>query len=287
MPSPNVYYHYIHDAPRAEGSNPMTKTTKSYWDKSWRRRSSEPAFRHWSSDLMISGLDRFLSGDPRYRFPEGGTLLEIGCGNSNLLPYFVQRWKLSVEGIDYSEEGCNQARKSLSRYGVPGTVHLGDLFAPPPGLDGRFDAVISSGVVEHFEDQTKCIAAMRAFLGPAGRMITIVPSMCGWMGAITLRMTPEIYAVHVPTSREKLRAAHQAAGLKVLHCDYFLPVHLGVLNLDPIRPRWVRRALGHGANILSKGLNVALSPFFPLLRSRRLSPYVLCIAGNEGDSRRS
>jgi len=269
-----------HPDPPVDGRNIRPKTSKDYWDNNWRRHSNEPAFRHWSCDLLIDGLDRFLSGDTRYRLEEGSTLLEVGCGNSNWLPYFAQRWNLSVEGIDYSEEGCRHAREILSRYNIQGTIHLGDLFSPPEELIGRFDVVTSSGVVEHFEEQERCICAIRAFLKPAGRLITIVPNMCGWMGDITRRLTPEIFAVHVPTSREKLKTAHQSAGLKVLYCDYFLPIHLGVLNLSPIRSDWIRIPLGHGLNILSKALNVALSPFRQRAHSRWISPYVLCIADN-------
>ncbi|MBW6503932.1 class I SAM-dependent methyltransferase [bacterium] len=210
-------------------------------------------------------------------------MLEVGCGNSNWLPYFAQRWKLSVEGIDYSEEGCRLAREIMSRNNLPGTIYLGDLFSPPQELIGRFDVVISAGVVEHFEEQGGCLSAIRAFLKPAGRMITIVPNLCGWMGDITRWLTPDIYAVHIPTSREKLRTAHQVAGMQVLYCDYFLPIHLGVLNLASIRSHWIRMSLGHGANILSSALNSLLLPFRHRVHSRRLSPYVLCIAKNTAD----
>jgi len=272
-----------HPAPPADDRRVRSKTPKSYWDEIWREQTHYPAFRHWSSDLLVRGLDQFLSGDCRYRFTKRSTILEVGCGNSSWLPYFAQRWKLAVEGIDYSEEGCRLAEEILSRYNLPGTIHLANLFSPPEGLIGRFDVVTSSGVVEHFEEPEGCLSAIRAFLKPAGRMITIVPNLCGWMGNITRWLTPDIYAVHVPTSREKLRSAHEATGMKVLYCDYFLPVHLGVLNLSTIRPHWVRLPLGHVTNLLSKALNGLLSPLRHRVHSRWLSPYVLCIAENTAE----
>lgn len=272
-----------HPAPPADDRRVGSKTPKHYWDESWREQAHYPAFRHWSSDLLIRELDQFLSGDCRYRFGEGSTILEVGCGNSSWLPYFAQRWKLSVEGIDYSEEGCRLAREILSRYNLPGTIHLGNLFSPPEGLIGKFDFVISAGVVEHFEEQKECLSSIRAFMKPTGRMITIVPNLCGWMGDITHWLTPDIYAVHVPTSREKLKTAHEDAGMKVLYCDYFLPVHLGVLNLSRIRPTWVRVPMGHVSNLFSKALNVVLSNFRHRAHSRRLSPYVLCVAENTAE----
>ena len=267
----------LHAADRSRAS----RAGKEYWDAVWRGHETRPGLLQakWSRDFLIMRFDRFASRHGFLPPARGSTLLEVGCAGSVWLPYFAQRWGYQVEGLDYSEEGCRQAEAALRRHGVDGKIHVADFFDPPASLPGRFDVVLSCGVVEHFENREAAVGALGRFLKPcSGMLVTIVPNLCGAMGTITRMFMPEIYRRHVPVSREDLAAAHAASGLRVVMCDYFLPVHLGVLNFEGIRPMVLRSVLGAASTVLSalacSLLDLARVP----ATSRRMSPYILSVA---------
>lgn len=263
------------DRPRA------TRAGKEYWDAVWRGHKTRPGLLQakWRRDFLIMRFDRLASRRGFLPSSPGSSLLEVGCAGSVWLPYFAQRWGYQVEGLDYSEEGCRQAEAALRRHGVDGKIHVADFFDPPASLPGRFDVVLSCGVLEHFEDRAAAVGALGRFLKPAsGMLVTIIPNLCGAMGTMTRMFMPDIYRRHVPTSREDLAAAHAASGLRVVMCDYFLPIHLGVLNFEGIRPAILRSVVGAGSTVLSalacSLLDLARVP----ATSRRMSPYILSVA---------
>ncbi len=265
--------------PAGEGSR-GSRAGKDYWDAVWRGHETRPALLEprWNRDFLIRRFDRYASRERFLPSSAGSTLLEVGCAGSLWLPYFAQRWRYRVEGLDYSEQGCRQAEAVLRRYGVEGKIHLADFFEPPASLPGRFDVVLSCGVVEHFEDRAAAMAALGRFLKPTGTLVTIVPNLCGAMGTLTRIFAPDIYRRHVPTSREDLAAAHAASGLHLVTCDYFLPVHFGVLNFESVRPALLRSAVSGACTIVS-ALACSLADLARIrATSRRMSPYVLAVA---------
>src|SRR5579883_1644830 len=122
----------------------MHKTSREYWDGVWR---SEPRvegidphnlgtmrqFDRAFHAAIVSSLARW-GGQAR-------NLIELGCGGSPYLPYFVRYHRLAVTGLDYSPEGCALARAVLQKQGVVGEILQGDMFAPSETLRGRFDIV--------------------------------------------------------------------------------------------------------------------------------------------------
>ena len=79
---------------------------------------------HWEDGFHRVALPRTLSRTEYnyFRFdqffkaiaPRGPRrMLEIGCGASAWLVYFAKEFGYRVEGIDYSELGCELARENL------------------------------------------------------------------------------------------------------------------------------------------------------------------------------
>jgi 2-polyprenyl-3-methyl-5-hydroxy-6-metoxy-1,4-benzoquinol methylase len=159
-------------------------------------------------------------------------LLEVGCGNSIWLSYFNRRFGYKVSGIDYSEFGCEQTRKILSRDGCSGDIRYGDLFAPPEDMTGKFDVVCSFGVVEHFEDTSAVLTAISRFLKPGGILITTVPNLNGPTGFLQKKFNKPVYDIHVIHSIETLTAHLKKSGLEPLAAEYFSSLTFGV-NLVP------------------------------------------------------
>jgi SAM-dependent methyltransferase len=215
----------------------------------------------------------------------GKLLLEVGCAKSAWLPYFSQQFGFKVSGLDYSEIGCRQSQEILSNANVQGEIICADFFLPPASLLGKFDVVVTFGVVEHFTDTRSCIEALLRFLKPGGLLVTIIPNIAGWIGTIQKIVNRPIYDIHVPLDMSSLKKVHQRNGIKVLDCKYFLFTSFGVLNLNGLDPgslSWkVKNIFLKGLFHISKLVWWCEDRFGQLLPNRWTSPYINCVAQKE------
>lgn len=259
----------------------MDKAKKQYWDQIWE-----------SSDMpqAVNPKDRGLSNYVNRRFHEyfcqifsnmdtqGRKVLEIGCARSIWLPYFAKEFKFKVYGIDYSEAGCEQAIQSLANEGVAGEIVCADFFSPPQSMMGVFDVAISFGVVEHFQNPDKCIAAFSKFLKPGGLLFTNIPNLCGLNGFIQKMINRPIYDIHLPLDKESLIRSHQINGLKIISCDYFIFINLGVLNIENLKSNMIYIGADRIRTLINK-LAWIFERMLPVLKPNRWSsPYINCLS---------
>jgi len=203
------------------------KAGEAYWTKVWGESPlPKPINIHsWGiNQHMYRALDRFFKALFKGVDTKNKTILEIGCGNSVFLTYFHQEFGLQIFGLDYSELGCMQTRRIFERDGVKGEIYLGDAFAPPAELIGRFDYVVSLGVAEHFEDTSKALRAFAEFVKPGGVVITSVPNLVGLTGYLQERMNKPVMDIHVPMDKEYLDKATTDAGLDIILSQYFMSI---------------------------------------------------------------
>ncbi|MBU0799837.1 MAG: class I SAM-dependent methyltransferase [Alphaproteobacteria bacterium] len=209
----------------------MDRAGHDYWAQGWDGAPvpplhdlDTPGIRNWIDCQYFNIFKKVL------RKGDGQSVIEIGCGNSIWLAYFKKYFDAAVCGLDYTETGCRTARAILERYGLEADVIEGDLFAPPANLRDRFDIVFTNGVVEHFENTADCISHCAAFARPGGVIVTFIPNLKGWMGAVQKRLDRKIYDVHVPLNLEDIRTAHTKAGLEIMEAGYLMPLNLYMLN---------------------------------------------------------
>jgi SAM-dependent methyltransferase len=143
---------------------------------------------------------------------DGSQVCEIGCGGSIWLPQLAKRGA-AVWGIDYSPLGLKLARANLERAGVNGTLIQADLRAPDALPSDAFDVIFSVGVIEHFDDPVTVLRTVASSLLPGGVLITLVPNLAGWWGAVQQRIDSDILAVHTIYTPSDLDAVHMRAGL--------------------------------------------------------------------------
>ena len=172
----------------------------------------------------------------------------------------------------------------LEREVVPGQVYCADFHDPPPDCLGQFDVVISQGVVEHFEDTAGAIEAISRFLRVGGTLITIVPNMSGMMGWLQRRLDRSAYDVHVALDREALAFHHSRAGLAVDRCEYFLPIYLGVLNVDSWPKSLPYRSAFRLGSWISRFLRAVIDRLAVIRPNRWTSPYITCVARKPSES---
>ncbi|TMH37999.1 MAG: class I SAM-dependent methyltransferase [Betaproteobacteria bacterium] len=260
---------------------------RGYWDSSWEAEKRLPE----AFDPAVKGV-RSLFRRPFHRFIDdcvrrvaapGSSLIEIGCGRSQLLPYFAKQFGLRVAGLDYSPIGCDKARQILRRERIDGEIYCGDLWTfdafPSPG----YDLVFSFGLVEHFENTAAVIGALARFARPGGALLTLIPNMRGSVGALQRTLSREIYDIHVPLSADDLSRAHMEAGLSVKGSGYLLPAHYGVCNQGTrmTTQRWQtrgRRFVHHAAVASSTVLLWVHEYVVRLPATKWMSPYAFTLA---------
>lgn len=259
----------------------MDRAGKDYWDSLW---EDQPL------PQPVDPTDESLGNTVKVRFHElfereltglapGDRLLEVGCARSAWLPYFARQYGLDVSGLDYSDEGCQQARAVLAHAGISGSIIHGDMFDPPDELLGRFGAVVSFGLVEHFSDTAAAHAALARFLVPGGVLITVIPNMGrSVVGLLQRTLDRRVYDVHIPLDRAQLHQANLDAGLRLASCRYFLSWNWSVINISDWRDAAWRRRAGRIQSGLSKAMWWLERRGLTFPPNRLTSPYIVAVA---------
>lgn len=116
----------------------------------------------------------------------GGRVLEIGCGNGNLLARLADLgWQ--AQGIEPDPKAAKIARDR----GLP--VIAGEL-TDQSFESEAFDAIIMSHVIEHIGDPVSLLRRCRQILKPGGRVIMLTPNLGAmgyrWLGRNWLHLDP-------------------------------------------------------------------------------------------------
>ena len=265
-----------------EGNDPLAKVPYRYWDEMW-SIDALPTPLDFSSGVRVKPCSRHIRDFVTTHVEPLGpapAVVEVGCGGSVWLPYFRKVLGWRAAGVDYSRSGCALARRVLDRAGVDVPVYCCDLLAPLPELLGAFDAVVSFGVVEHFVPTSRVIGALARFVRPGGVVVTTVPNLAGWLGALQKRLNRRIYELHVPLTPQLISQAHEEAGLEVLEARYVSTAdfYVAIPGDNAEGSAFGARATLKAMRFMSKVLWLAENLSCPVPPTARLSPYVGCAA---------
>jgi len=268
-------------------NNNQDKAGQDYWNETWDISALPKPWDIESGDLA-KYTERSFFNYLKSTFEENhllntkAQLVEVGCARSQVLPVMASKLGFQISGIDYSPNGCEQTRQMLDLEGIDNDIHCCDIFSIPDELIGKYDVVISFGLIEHFSETSGVVTALAGLLKPGGLIFTNVPNMNGVTGFAQKWFNRPIYDIHVALNAEDVKRAHEAASLEVLTCDYFLPNNFGVVNLGPNKK----------GSILWWGKKISLAilarismvvwwleiKFKKLPVSHSFSPYINCVA---------
>jgi SAM-dependent methyltransferase len=102
--------------------------------------------------------------------PTSARVLEIGCSGGPLMLALQAKGYTQLTGIDISTEGIALARAC----GLT-DVYVMDA-AQPTLLNGGYDLIIASDVLEHIDDQAAALTAWHQLLAPGGQLWVFVPA---------------------------------------------------------------------------------------------------------------
>ncbi len=261
---------------------------EKFWNSQWNKYDIPADLWNIDSTHFRNSVERKLFAQMQAYFvhtlgsTNGKNLLEVGCARSDVLPLFVIKSGFNVWGMDYSEQGCLQAKKIMARERVSGTIVCSDIFDPPNEMHGYFDAIVSFGLVEHFANTEAIVTAMARLLKPGGVMFTHIPNMNGLTGLTQRLLDRVIFDLHIPLHAEQLRVAHAKSGMEVIHCDYFMSTNFGVSNIDSIDRNslnWrIKRFILTWLTRVSKAVWFVEQRVGELPTSNLFSPYINCVA---------
>jgi SAM-dependent methyltransferase len=186
------------------------------------------ALGRWSYETPVMSVIRRL-------VPEGGRVLEVGCG-SGALASLLSHYGFDVVGLDDDPDIVACAQEIASQLNAPARIAQGSAFDLSTYYD-RFDLVYSLGVLEHFdapvtvkllEEQARCAAYV---------MIVVPSRFTKYSGPIT---DERIY------NRRQVAALVRQAGLKPLSSFVYGSIPTTVSRaMDLLLPRAVNDIVRH------------------------------------------
>ncbi|HZA26131.1 MAG TPA: class I SAM-dependent methyltransferase [Actinomycetota bacterium] len=127
-----------------------------------------------SHRFLLGSFFRRIAEDVAAVAPEGGRVLEVGCGPGHLSILLARRHGLDVTGLDLDEAMIERARTNAYRPGHGGfrrpTFLVGDV-ASLGFPDGSFDLVLSTLSMHHWADPAAGLAEIGRVLRPNGRAL--------------------------------------------------------------------------------------------------------------------
>jgi trans-aconitate methyltransferase len=103
------------------------------------------------------------------------SLLDVGCGNAELLRLVDGRWPgKRLAGVDLSAAVVEQNRRALPH------MAFSSANAEAEALPGGFDAVVCSEVIEHVADPAVVIRRLAEATAPGGHVVITAPTGRVW-----------------------------------------------------------------------------------------------------------
>jgi SAM-dependent methyltransferase len=202
-------------------------TSKGY-DVSYFERIAEKE----PGSFWFRARSRLLESVVRRRFPEAGSLLEVGCGTGFVLAGLHDAFpQLRLVGSELFAEGLEIARRRL-----PPEVELVELDARAMPYDGEFDLVGAFDVLEHIDEDVSVLQGMhRAVRDGGGLLVTVPQHPALWSAADT-------FAHHVRRYRRgELVRKIRAAGFEPVEVTSFVTSLLPAMVASRVAHRVARR----------------------------------------------
>jgi SAM-dependent methyltransferase len=134
----------------------------------------------------------YLAEITAYRGATGGRLLDVGCGQGDLL-LEAMRDGYEVTGLDLSSTAIRKARTRLGR-----DAHLVCGAVEALSGNGRgFDVCVLSDVIEHVRDPASFLERIRGLLSPQGVVLLATPSLASWSAKLLRQRWMEFKPEHL------------------------------------------------------------------------------------------
>jgi len=136
--------------------NDSVTGSRKEFDNNWKQRE-EAQYNHWckhepNNQIQLAFYSHWQVFKETYPeiFCQPGKVLEVGCGRGSMSSHFAENgWECSL--LDYSQSVLDVAKKIFSNNKHEAEFISGDA-RDLPFEDNQYDAVVSIGLLEHFEE---------------------------------------------------------------------------------------------------------------------------------------
>jgi len=132
------------------------------------------AYDALSHRLLLGSLFGRIAADVAASVPDGGRVLEVGCGPGRLSIRLARQHGVDVTGLDLDPAMIERASANAERAMRPGdqrpTFVVGDA-ASLPFPDATFDVVVSTLSMHHWADPQAGLAEIGRVLRPRGKAL--------------------------------------------------------------------------------------------------------------------
>jgi phosphatidylethanolamine/phosphatidyl-N-methylethanolamine N-methyltransferase len=153
-------------------SGPASDPARANLDRYERMARYYALLMHLTFLGQVGRLYRALAAE--LSVPDGGTLVELGCGPGIVTPYLRAALDASVRitGVDFSGEMLARARRRAERTGLRNVSYEqgSALEWSPPG---PVDAVAISLALTAFPEPMRCLDRALAWLRPGGQLVVL------------------------------------------------------------------------------------------------------------------
>ena len=179
--------------------------TRPFWSAFWDpARPEEADAWYYLDEAKFWYLLRFL--------PAGGKTLEVGCG-SGRMSRFLAEAGFDTTALDYEPGAIECASRQLDRSGLRGALILGDGERLPFSSES-FQVVLSTGLLEHFEDPSSIVREMVRVLCPGGLFYSdVVPKKFSLFRSLDFLRRNRGELFERPFSRRQITDLLRQAGL--------------------------------------------------------------------------
>jgi ubiquinone/menaquinone biosynthesis C-methylase UbiE len=177
----------------------MTEKHLDFWNE--RARFGPKA---GTNDLPLKNIEmQTLSEYVR----DGQKVLDIGCGNGVTVFHLLDRLKIDITGVDFSENMVAEAKRQLAendKYAGAARFGIGDvrgLTASPEIGDNKYDVIMTERVLINltsWEDQQQALRDILALLRPGGIYLMCENSADGLRNINEVRTSVGLSKIDMP-----------------------------------------------------------------------------------------
>lgn len=108
--------------------------------------------------------------------PDGSKVLEIGCATGFMGEYLIKKRRCYVVGVESGVDEAKVAREKLNIV-IEGDIEGTNVLR---SINGKFDVVLASAIVEHLKDPWQDVSTWKRFLKKNGFLIITTSNIAHW-----------------------------------------------------------------------------------------------------------
>ncbi len=178
------------------------------WDQFWKEYKTSEAEKYYIKlrDKIIRKSARVLKNQDKIK------ILEAGCGFASNSRIFNSDERFEAWCLDLSKEAIDKVKPEIKNSFVGDIQHM-------PFKDNFFDIVFSSGVIEHFKDDSEAVKELYRVTKKDGLIITFVPGRYSLWQVYKLAMGKRwVHGYEKNYTHEMLRKSFKKYSCKII--DY-------------------------------------------------------------------